>query len=68
MKNHLKILRIAQNLSIEDVSSKVGISKSMLYQIEGGYKNPSTKTAIKLANIYKCTLDDIFLPKKLTIS
>lgn len=68
MKNQLKILRLSQDLTVEEVSEKVGVTKSMLYQIEGGYKKPSSKTAIKLAKIYKCTLDDIFLPKNQTDS
>lgn len=46
----------------KEVATLLNISDGMMYQIEEGYKKPSVKLATKIAALYKCTLDEIFLP------
>jgi putative transcriptional regulator len=38
-----------------------------MYQMEGGYKQPSPSLGIKMAELFNCTLEDIFLPFNTTI-
>ena len=33
-----------------------------MYQMEGGYKRPSPGLGVKMADLFNCTLEDIFLP------
>lgn len=56
----IKERRINNELSIEDVSEKLNISKSMIYKIEKGLRIPSILLAVRIAILYGCPTDDIF--------
>lgn len=49
----LRELRIANNVTICEVSKKVGIAKCYLSLIETGKRKPSIRVAKKLAELYK---------------
>lgn len=60
--NHLTVLRRKAGLkTVKEASKALEISAGMLYQIEENKKLPSVKLAIRLGELYKCCLDDIFL-------
>jgi len=46
----LQKMRLARNLTLEDLSRTAGVSKSMLSQIERGQANPTIAVAWRLAN------------------
>ena len=48
--NNLKSIREDRNLSLDKLSEKTGVSKSMLRQIEIGQSNPTIATIWKIAN------------------
>lgn len=56
----IKLRRLNLGFSVDDMVLSLGISKSMFYQVEQGYKNPSPKLIAKLAKQYSCSVDDIF--------
>lgn len=61
--SHLKELRIkAGYKTAKEITPLLGITPSAIYQIEGGRKQPSVKLAIKMANLYNCSLENIFRP------
>ncbi|ACA45005.1 transcriptional regulator [Clostridium botulinum] len=63
MSNHITELRKNAGFNtVKNVTSKLEISDSMMYQIEGGYKKPSPNLAIKMSKLFNCTMEDIFLP------
>ena len=63
MANHITDLRKkAGYTTVKKAASKLKISNSMLYQIEGGYKKPSSTLAVQMSKLFNCTMDDIFLP------
>ncbi|APH23835.1 transcriptional regulator [Clostridium botulinum] len=63
MANHITELRKNAGFNtVKNVTSKLEISDSMMYQIEGGYKKPSPNLAIKMAKLFNCAMEDIFLP------
>ncbi|NFH47233.1 transcriptional regulator [Clostridium sporogenes] len=63
MANHITELRKNAGFNtVKNATSKLEISDSMMYQIEGGYKKPSPNLAIKMAKLFNCTMEDIFLP------
>lgn len=69
MANHITELRKKSGFeTAKDAAEKLGISDSMMYQMEGGYKQPSPSLGMRMAEIFKCTLEDIFLPFNTTSS
>lgn len=48
--HNLKTLRESRNLSLDQLSGKTGVSKSMLRQIENGKSSPTIATISKIAN------------------
>lgn len=61
MKNRLKELRQAHNITQEDLSKRVGVSRQSIVAIETGKYDPSLKLAFKIAREFNCTIEDIFL-------
>jgi len=60
MKNKLKEIRKSLNMTGVELAKKVGVSHSLIYMIEGGYRNPSMKLAKKIAKALGKSLDEIF--------
>jgi len=50
---HLKLLRIKNNLTMMQVAQQTGITQGYISQIENGIHTPSAKTLAKLARAYK---------------
>ena len=55
----LQSLRHAQNLSLEELSRKAGVSKSMLSQIERNLANPTIALVWRLANALGVGIGDL---------
>lgn len=69
MANHITELRKKAGFNtVKEVTAKLQISDSMMYQIEGGYKKPSSDLAIQMSRLFNCTMEDIFLPCNTTNS
>lgn len=69
MTNHTKDLRVQAGIkTAREAAEKLEISDSMIYQIEQGIKRPGPNLAIKMSQLYGCTLEDIFLPYHTTKS
>lgn len=63
MANHITELRKKSGFeTAKEAAEYLGISDSMMYQMEGGYKQPSPSLGIRMTKIFECTLEDIFLP------
>ncbi len=57
--NTLATLRQAANLSLDALSRKAGVSKSMLSQIERGQANPTVAVVWRLANALGVSMGDL---------
>lgn len=68
MNNNLKQLREIHHISISELARKVKVSERYLRFIESGNKNPSLKTAQKIAAALESTTDEIFLTERCTNS
>ena len=55
----LAALRQAQSLSLDELSRKAGVSKSMLSQIERAQANPTVAVVWRLANALGVTMGDL---------
>lgn len=60
MKNRIKIERTILDLTQEDLANKLGVSRQTINSIEKNRYVPSTVLALKLSNLFKKTVNDIF--------
>lgn len=57
MKNNLKVARKSIRLTQEEVADKLSVSQKAISTWETGAKEPSFSTLIKLADLYKVSID-----------
>lgn len=61
MKNkRLKIARIEQDMSQEDLANAVGVTRQTISAIENGSYNPTLKLCIAICRATGKTLNDLF--------
>ncbi|OUS03141.1 transcriptional regulator [Flavobacteriales bacterium 33_180_T64] len=60
MKNTIKIERARYNLTQGDLAEKIGVSRQSINAIEKGKYVPSTVLAIKMAQLFKRPVEDLF--------
>lgn len=56
----LKVLRDSAKLTQDIVANELGVTQGAVSQWEKGETFPSTENLIKLAALFKCTIDDLF--------
>ncbi|HHB2166581.1 MULTISPECIES: helix-turn-helix transcriptional regulator [Bacillus] len=62
----IKMIKLRNDQSRIEVAQKLSITSQMLGAIERGDRTPSLELAKKIAELYKTTIDDLFLIKKET--
>lgn len=60
MKNNVKIIRIKNSTTQEQLARKVGVTRQTIGLIEKGEYNPSLQLCIAIAKELNKTLDDLF--------
>lgn len=66
MKLKLSALRVNAGLTQEEVAEKMHISKATLGKWENYKTFPTSVQLRQLCSLYNCTLNDIFIPDKLS--
>lgn len=61
MKNRLKEFRARNNLTQKDLAKKVDVSRQTILAIEKERYNPSLILAFKIAKLFNCNIEDIFI-------
>jgi len=61
MKNSIKVERAINNLTQEELSNKVGVSRQTINAMEANKYVPSTVLALKIARIFNKPVETIFL-------
>jgi putative transcriptional regulator len=61
LKNNIRELRKAHQLTQEKLSELTGVSRQTIISIETGRFDPSIKLAYKLAKVFQLTIEDIFI-------
>jgi putative transcriptional regulator len=61
MKNNIRVQRAIYNMTQAELADKIGVSRQTINTIEAGKYVPSTVLALKLARIFKATVEEIFL-------
>jgi len=65
MKNNINVWIAKRGYKKRYIAEKLGVSQTVLSRWINGHSNPSLENALKLANILKCKVDDLFELKKL---
>tara|TARA_B100000809_G_scaffold14972_2_gene13584 strand:+ start:2566 stop:2766 length:201 start_codon:yes stop_codon:yes gene_type:complete len=60
MKNNIKIERARHNLTQGDLAEKIGVSRQSINAIEKGKYVPSALLAIKIAQLFKLPVEELF--------
>jgi putative transcriptional regulator len=61
MENRLKILRNDRGWTQEELSEKIGVSRQTVISIESGRFSPSLSLAFKIARMFGCAIEEIFI-------
>jgi putative transcriptional regulator len=61
MKNKLKVYRAMYDMTQEDLANKIGVSRQTINYIEKGKYSPSVVLALKIAKIFNCKVEDLFI-------
>lgn len=61
MKNTIKVERARHNLTQQDLADKLAVSRQTIIAIEAGKFNPSTLLSIKMARLFGCSVEDLFI-------
>lgn len=68
MKVSLKALRVNAGMNQKEVAKSMGVAPNTLISWENNHTAPNAMQLSKLCSLYKCCMDDIFLPDKLAKS
>ena len=61
MKNNIKDLRTRYGLSQDGLAENLKVSRQTIISLEKGRYNPSITLAFKLAHLFNCHIEDIFI-------
>jgi putative transcriptional regulator len=62
MKNELRVLRARHNTTQAELADKLGVSRQTVNAIETEKYDPSLPLAFKIARLFECRIEDVFLP------
>ena len=60
MKNTIKVQRAIKNLTQEELGNRIGVSRQTINSIENNRYTPSTVLALKIANVFDTSVNEIF--------
>lgn len=61
MKNRIKELRAKKDLTQDQLAEQLEVSRQTIISLERERYNPSIILAFKLAKIFNCQIEDIFI-------
>ena len=60
MKNRIKVQRAMHDMTQADLAEKIGVSRQTINAMEKNKYVPSTVLALKIAQLFKTPLEEIF--------
>ncbi|MHA2226830.1 MAG: helix-turn-helix transcriptional regulator [Candidatus Hodarchaeales archaeon] len=63
MKTRIKEFRARYNLTQKELAEKVSVRRETIVFLEKGKYNPSLKLAYKIAQVFKTSIEDLFIFK-----
>lgn len=64
MKNNIKVQRAIKDLTQEELSKKVSVSRQTINAMEANKYVPSTVLALKIAKVFNKSVEEIFTLEK----
>lgn len=61
MRNYLKVERAVLNMTQQELADAVGVSRQTINSIEAGRYTPSTILALKIASVFRKTVNEMFI-------
>lgn len=61
MKNRLGALRKEKGMTQEELADKLEVSRQTIGSLESGRYNPSILLAFKIARLFNCSIEEIFI-------
>ena len=61
MKNRLEQLRKEQGLKQDELAEILEVSRQTVSSLENGKYNPSILLAFKIARVFQCSIEDVFI-------
>ncbi len=62
VKSRLKVLRAELDWSQAQLAEALSVSRQTINAIETGKYDPSLPLAFKMAQLFECSIEDIFIP------
>ena len=62
VKSRLKVLRAELDWSQAQLAEALSVSRQTINAIETGKYDPSLHLAFKMAQLFECSIEDIFIP------
>jgi putative transcriptional regulator len=60
MKNELKVFRAKKDITQKELATEMDVSRQTINAIETGKYNPSLELALKLAEYFETSVEEIF--------
>jgi len=60
LENNLRVLRAKKDITQEELAEAIDVSRQTINAIELGKFNPSVLTALKLAEFFGTTVEEVF--------
>lgn len=60
MKNNIRVNRATNKISQEELAKMVGVSRQTINAIENNKYFPSLELGLKLSNVLKCSVNELF--------
>ncbi|MCS4470826.1 helix-turn-helix transcriptional regulator [Clostridium botulinum] len=64
MKNRIKELRAASNMTQQQLADLVSVSSRTIISLEKGQYNPSIMLAYKIARVFNTTIEELYCLKE----
>jgi putative transcriptional regulator len=62
--NHIRAYRLERGLTQDDLARAVGVSRQSINSIERGRYTPSLSLALRFAQFFRCSTDELFQVKE----
>jgi putative transcriptional regulator len=61
MKNKIKELRAERRMTQDQLAARLDVSRQTIISLERERYNPSINLAFKIAHVFQCSIEDIFI-------
>lgn len=61
MKNNIQKLRKERKITQEELAKTCGVSRQTIISLENGKYNPSIMLAYKIATVFECIIEEVFI-------